>query len=233
MNYMRVAQSLVRINCNTYTTAENIDTLQIAGTFLKMSGKLHIYYPQPGDLELEAMTEKIKEIVQKTGCKLLVFDNLLFMARGKDVSEKVGEITRAFKMLAETLGISIILITHPRKTNHNKALTPDDLKDSSSIFQDLDVLILMHRAQVEAEIDEASLNDDSDDIEFDGDIFDPLTEIRVISRYSKGGKTYLNFNGNRGIFKDFGDGFKKSMNKKKEEELKRRKRKESRDGRNK
>jgi hypothetical protein len=68
-------------------------------------------------------------------------------------------------------------------------------------------------------------------LDFEGDIFEPLTELRVISRYSKGGKVYLNFNGNRGIFKDFGDGFKKSMSKKKEEELNRRKRKEKRNAR--
>ena len=159
---------------------------------------------------------------------MVVFDNLLFMARGKDVSEKVGEITRAFKMLAEQLEIPFVLITHPRKTNHNKALTPDDLKDSSSIYQDLDLLWLMHRAAVESEINPESLEDDAEDIEFEGDVFEPLTEIRIISRYSKGGKVYLNFNGSRGIFKDFGDGFKKSMNKKKEEELRRKNRKEKR-----
>lgn len=231
MNYIRVAQSIVRLNSKGYTTAEDIDTLQVTSTHLKLKGNLQIYYPQADELEIGKMTEKIKEIVQKHGCKMVVFDNLLFMARGKDVSEKVGEITRGFKMLAEELEIPMVLITHPRKTNHNKALTPDDLKDSSSIFQDLDLLFLMHRAAVESEISEESLEEDSEDLEFDGDIFEPLTEIRIISRYSKGGKVYLNFNSTRGIFKDFGDGFKKSMNKKKEEELKRRERKEKRNAR--
>lgn len=231
MSYIRVAQSIVRLNTKTYTTAEDIDPLQVSSTHLKLKGNMQIYYPQADELEIEKMVEKIKEIVQKCGTKLVVFDNLLFMARGKDVSEKVGEITRAFKMLAESLEIPFVLITHPRKTNHNKSLSPDDLKDSSSIYQDLDVLVLMHRAAVESEISEESLEDDAEDVEFEGDIFEPLTEIRIISRYSKGGKVYLNFSGNRGIFKDFGDGFKKSMNKKKEEELQRRKRKEKRNDR--
>lgn len=232
MNYIRVAQSIVRLNSKNYTTAEDIDPLQVTGTHLKLKGNLQIYYPQADELDIEKMREKIKEIVQKHGCKMVVFDNLLFMARGRDVSEKVGEITRGFKMLAEELEIPLVLITHPRKTNHNKSLTPDDLKDSASIFQDLDILILIHRAAVESEIDEESLEDEDADIEFEGDIFEPLTEIRVISRYSKGGKVYLNFNSTRGLFKDFGEGFKKSMNKKKEEEVKRRTRKEKRNARN-
>lgn len=228
MSYIRVAQSIVRINSKTYTNAEEIDSLQVSSTHLKLKGNLQIYYPQSDELDLPKMVEKIKEIVQKCGTKMVVFDNLLFMARGKDVSEKVGEITRAFKMLAEQLEIPFVLITHPRKTNHNKALTPDDLKDSSSIYQDLDLLWLMHRAAVESEINPESLEDESEEVEFEGDVFEPLTEIRIISRYSKGGKVYLNFNGSRGIFKDFGDGFKKSMNKKKEEELRRKNRKEKR-----
>jgi replicative DNA helicase/ribosomal protein S10 len=229
MNSTRISQTLVRMNNPTFTTYEDITPTDVARTFNRMNGKLHVYYPTPADLNIENMCDKIRDTVQMHGCKIVVFDNLLFLARGQNVSEQVGQVTRSFKMLAEELGITIILVTHPRKTNHDNPLTPDDLKDSSSIFQDLDVLILLHRAALKAEIDEDSLENDDDEVAFETGNLDSLTEVQVISRYAEGGRAYLNFNSHRGLFKDYGDGFREAMTKKKEEINRKRKNRSNRD----
>jgi replicative DNA helicase len=171
-----------------------------ASTYTLPTKHLFSYHPKIDELEIEKVCEKITEVVQRFGCQVAVVDNLHFLCRGDNAKEKLEVATRAFKSLAGTLGIVIICITHPRKTNHNRALTNDDLKDSASIFQDADLVVLLHRKYLEGDV----LPDEEGEEEDSEGTLDPLCEFKITSRRDKGGKTYMAFLGDRALFKDQG-----------------------------
>lgn len=142
------------------------------------------------------MVEKIRSTVKRYGCKIVVFDHLHFLVRGNNVQEKIGDVTRTFKMLAGELDIVFILIAQPRKIEGNRAPTPQDLKDSSSIFQDLDSLIILHRR---IKNDEVANPDDQKEGKME-----KITEVHCISRFGDGGTCTLYFNGRKARFYEKG-----------------------------
>lgn len=158
--------------------------------------KIWIGHPQSEMLTLEGVCKTIKAAVQRYGCRVVVFDNLHFLVRSDNVKDEIGRVTRTFKLLAESLNIMFVLIVHPRKIG-TKEPTPDDLKDSSSIFQDLDTLIFVHRFFV------ASNKDDDESDQKAG--YGPLTKVTVQGRWSPGGVCWQYFDGQRALFYDRGD----------------------------
>ena len=171
-----------------------------------MSKNFHMYYPEMGDLELDKVVARITEMVQRYGLKFFIFDNLHFLCRGEDEKTMIDKATRAFKLLAENLGIVFFLLTHPRKTNHNRQLTNDDLKGSSSIFQDADLIILMHRRNIDGDM----LPEEIEQGVSEG-AMSPRAEFLITGRFVEGGKTYLAFHGETSTFKDSGTLFNQCM----------------------
>jgi len=176
---------------------------------------LKSYHPQTNDLlddkdgtAIDKVCKKITEVVQRFGCKVIIFDNLHFLCRGDRAKEQIDTATRRFKLLAKDLQIVFVLVTHPRKTNHNRSLTMDDLKDSASIAQDSDAMIFLHRAFLDdSQLDSGLLDDDEKDDHTTESALDSLTEIKVLARRHAGGRTFLNFNDTRATFKSEGTGY--------------------------
>lgn len=161
--------------------------------------QMFLGYPKEGEFTLDTVCEQIEESVQRYGIRLVCFDNLHYLVRGDNVRDRIGEITRRFKILAERLDIVFVLIAHPRKT-YGKAPTADDLKDSSSIYQDLDTLVILHREIIS----------DEKNVEKEGQ-YDPMTTLTVKGRWTEGGQTELYFDGGRSLFFDTGSKFKKGQ----------------------
>jgi len=183
---------------------------------------LKSFHPKTSDLiddndgdALDKVCIKCTEAVQRFGCKVVVFDNLHFLCRGDRAKEQIDKASRRFKLLAKELQIVFILITHPRKTNHNRALTNDDLKDSASIFQDSDAIILLHRPYLDDSLLPSGLEDDDEELDMTQEgSMDPIAEIKVTARRHKGGKTNLYFNDERALFKGEGNDYLDSMREK-------------------
>jgi replicative DNA helicase len=183
--------------------------------------RLKSFHPKTSDLiddddgeALDKVCRKITEAVQRFGCKIVIFDNLHFLCRGDKAKEQIDKASRRFKLLAKELQIVFVLITHPRKTNHNRSLSNDDLKDSASIFQDSDAVILLHRAYLDDSDLPAGLEDDDEvDMTQEG-AMDSVAEIKVTARRHKGGKTNLYFNDERALFKGDGNDYLTSMKEK-------------------
>jgi replicative DNA helicase len=184
------------------------ETIKIykAATITLPTRHLYSYHPNITELEIDKVCLKITEATQRFGCGVVVIDNLHFLCRGDNAKEQLETATRSFKSLAGTLGIVIVCITHPRKTNHNRALTNDDLKDSASIFQDADLVVLMHRKYLEGDF----LPDEEDEDDDEGTL-DPLCEFKFTGRRDKGGKTHMVFLGDRALFKDSGATYAEKM----------------------
>ena len=212
MNQKRLASKMVAMQCKDFNGVDEMTGVQIAETNYAMP-KREIYFgfPQHDELTLDNVVEKIKEVVKRFGVRFVCFDNLHFLVRGQNVKDEIGNVTRRFKLLAETLGIVFCLIVHPRKTGFRR-MVMDDLKDSSSTAQDMDTGIFMHRSP-RKEIDDFGI-----DVNPDGEIFsegelENLTEIKVKSRWSEGGATFLYFVGERALFVDSGSQYKKEIEK--------------------
>ena len=97
------------------------------------------------------------------------------------------------------LNIVFVLVVHPKKIGRN-VMTADDLKDSSSIYQDLDALIILHRDEAE-----------DDNTNSGGGKFDPITQVFITSRWTAGGRTILYFHENRSLYFDSGSLHRKAM----------------------
>ncbi|OPY85703.1 MAG: Replicative DNA helicase [Syntrophorhabdus sp. PtaU1.Bin153] len=141
---------------------------------------------------LDIVVETIRKGVRRYGFKFVVFDNLHFLAR--DIShqtQEVGMISKTFKLLAEELQIPIMLIAQPRKVDDNQVMGMNDLKDSSSIGADADMVIVLYRKKTKNNDGTAETS------------FDPTTLVRVdASRFKSGGEALLYYDGARAVFKE-------------------------------
>lgn len=119
---------------------------------------------KPDDENLEAIRGKVKYQKEydlpstdiqylvsnavKEGVELVVIDHLHYFAGGNDDNraQEIGDIVKDFKQAAVTYEIPVILITHIRKLQSNRAKpTGNDLRDSSLIGQHADQIIMVWR----------------------------------------------------------------------------------------
>lgn len=152
--------------------------------------------PQWNNLEVDAVVDNIRDAVKRYGIKLLVFDNLHFLVRsGNNQSQQVAKVSRAFKMLAEEMELSIVLISQPRKTQggRNKVIGHEDIKDSSSVPADSDYVILLHRERLDIGGESASETDE---------VLSPKTLVIFdAARFGHGGATELHYDGALSTFR--------------------------------
>lgn len=138
---------------------------------------------------VDKIFETIRDSVIRYGIEILVFDHLHFLVRSiTNVSSEIGNVVRKFKLLAEELKIIVILIAQPKKIQSGKVrMTINDLRDSSSIGQDGDTIIILHRNKLV--MPKTAMKKPVS-------IFSDITEVIVeATRYNPGGITELKFNG--------------------------------------
>lgn len=90
---------------------------------------------------------------RKHGLDVLVIDYLQLMAgdSGEKRHSQIEEITRNLKTLAKELDIAVILLSQlSRKTEEARRPRLSHLRDSGSIEQDADVVLFIHREEVDA-----------------------------------------------------------------------------------
>lgn len=89
---------------------------------------------------------------RKHGLDLLVVDYLQLMAGadGEKRHAQIEEITRNLKTLAKELDIAVLLLSQlSRKTEESRRPKLSHLRDSGSIEQDADVVLFIHREEVD------------------------------------------------------------------------------------
>ena len=91
----------------------------------------------------------IKKAIEYADIEVLFIDHLHYFARSMDnQAEELGLITQEFKHLAIKYNIPIVLISHTRKTDNmgkERAATMNDLRGSSFIAQDADIVLMLNR----------------------------------------------------------------------------------------
>jgi len=196
MRPTRLGTKLVQIE--RQKAAEDLMPLDYNLTRYKIR-KMPIYFVDPswnrGNIKVDNVMDKIREVVKRHGIRLLIFDHLHFLVRSlTHVTQEIGNVTRSFKLLAEELMITILLIAHPRKTNSSKPVTSEDLKDSQSIHADADQVVVLHRDAIPANIE-------SEDAHEESEAFEPKTRVIVdAARFQGGGSTLLWYQGETATF---------------------------------
>lgn len=102
---------------------------------------------------LSEIVNQIRVWARKDGVKVAVVDHigLVEVPEATNANERLGMVTRAMKKLAKELDISIILVSQLNRGNdkENRAPKISDLRDSGSIEQDADIILLLHRVEAE------------------------------------------------------------------------------------
>ncbi|RJK94175.1 replicative DNA helicase [Vallicoccus soli] len=107
--------------------------------------------PNMSMMEIRAKCRRLK---QRNDLKLVVIDYLQLMSSGKRVEsrqQEVSEFSRAIKLLAKELEVPVIAISQLNRGSEqrtDKKPQMSDLRESGSIEQDADMVILLHREEL-------------------------------------------------------------------------------------
>ncbi|WP_392543633.1 replicative DNA helicase [Oryzobacter telluris] len=111
------------------------------------------------NMSLMEIRAKARRLKQQHDLKLIVIDYLQLMSSGKKVEsrqQEVAEFSRALKLLAKELEVPVIAISQLNRgpeQRTDKRPQMSDLRESGSIEQDADVVILLHRDRSDPERD--------------------------------------------------------------------------------
>ena len=102
-------------------------------------------------LTLLDVRSKARLVKRKHGLDLLVVDYLQLMSgAGDNRNSQIEEISRGLKALAKELNIVVLALSQLSRNAANKARPQlSDLRDSGAIEQDADIVIFVHRDEVD------------------------------------------------------------------------------------
>jgi replicative DNA helicase len=116
-----------------------------------------LYIDDSPNMTLMEIRAKCRRLKQLHNLKLVVIDYLQLMSSGKKVEsrqQEVSEFSRAIKLLAKELEVPVIAISQLNRgpeQRTDKRPQMSDLRESGSIEQDADMVILLHRDRDPAE----------------------------------------------------------------------------------
>ncbi len=144
------AEGAVPLQSMRKGTLDNRDWTTIAST----RGRINdapLYIDDSPNMTLVEIRAKCRRLKQRVGLKMVVIDYLQLMTSGKRVEsrqQEVSEFSRALKLLAKELGVPVIALSQlnrgpEQRADKKPALS--DLRESGSIEQDADMVVLLHR----------------------------------------------------------------------------------------
>ena len=147
---MLSAETSIPMNSMRKGTVETSDWTKIVGVRAQLNGA-PLYIDDSPNLTLVEIRAKCRRLVKQYGLQLIVIDYLQLLTSGKKVEsrqQEVSEFSRALKLLAKELKVPVIAISQlNRKSEETKDKKPEisQLRESGSLEQDADVVILLHR----------------------------------------------------------------------------------------
>ena len=149
---MRLLSAEARIHLQKMRTGQmgEDDWQKLAATMGKIS-EAPLFIDDSPNMSLMEIRAKCRRLKQRHNLKLVVIDYLQLMSSGKRVEsrqQEVSEFSRALKLLAKELEVPVIAISQlnrgpEQRTDKRPAMS--DLRESGSIEQDADMVILLHR----------------------------------------------------------------------------------------
>lgn len=100
------------------------------------------------ELNWQSIDPLIEKAVEEMKVGLVVIDHLHYFTRDLEhVAEDLGRISKELKKNANRYKIPVILISHVRKTGEGREATMEDLRSSSYIAQDADIVLMVGRSK--------------------------------------------------------------------------------------
>ncbi|QGF23482.1 replicative DNA helicase [Raineyella fluvialis] len=114
-------------------------------------GSAPLFVDDSPNMTMMEIRAKARRLKQQHDLKLIVLDYLQLMSSGKKVESRqleVSEFSRQMKLLAKELELPVIAISQLNRNSEkrdDKRPSVSDLRESGSLEQDADVIILVHR----------------------------------------------------------------------------------------
>ncbi len=121
------------------------------------TGKLEsapLFIDDSPNMTLMEIRAKARRLKQRNNLQLIVLDYLQLMSSGKKVEsrqQEVSEFSRALKLMAKELEVPLIALSQLNRGSEqrtDKKPMVSDLRESGSIEQDADMVVLLHRDDV-------------------------------------------------------------------------------------
>ncbi|MDV3220526.1 replicative DNA helicase [Intrasporangium sp.] len=131
-------------------TMREEDWTRLASTMGKVSDA-PLFIDDSPNMSLMEIRAKCRRLKQRHNLRIVVIDYLQLMSSGKRVEsrqQEVSEFSRALKLLAKELEVPVIAISQLNRgpeQRTDKKPQMSDLRESGSIEQDADMVILLHR----------------------------------------------------------------------------------------
>jgi replicative DNA helicase len=103
------------------------------------------------NLTLVEIRAKCRRLKQRHNLKMVVIDYLQLLSSGKKVEsrqQEVSEFSRALKLLSKELEVPVVALSQLNRASEqrsDKMPAISDLRESGSLEQDADMVILLHR----------------------------------------------------------------------------------------
>jgi len=137
----------------------------IADFLEKFDGNPLFYLPKElKQNSLVWLEHRIMESMAKYDCKIVFIDHLHYllemqkMAEAHSISLLIGMMMRELKKMSIKHEITIFLVSHMRKLLYDKMPDIDDLRDSSFVGQEADIVMFMKRGKEKDSKEEAIKN---------------------------------------------------------------------------
>ena len=110
-----------------------------------------LYIDDSPNLTMMEIRAKARRLKQRQDLQLIVIDYLQLMTSGKRVEsrqQEVSEFSRAVKLLAKELEVPVVVLSQLNRSSEqrtDKKPMLSDLRESGSIEQDSDMVLLVHR----------------------------------------------------------------------------------------
>jgi len=141
-------------------TVSREDWTKVANVRGSISDK-PLYIDDSPNLTLVEIRAKARRLSQSLGLRLIVIDYLQLLSSGKKVEnrqQEVSEFSRSLKLLAKELEVPVIAIAQLNRGSEQKGgdKRPElfHLRESGSLEQDADVVMLLHREDMNKPVHE-------------------------------------------------------------------------------
>lgn len=121
------------------------------GPYMAVASESPLFIDDSPNLSMMEIRAKARRLKQQHGLELVIIDYLQLMTSGKRVENRqveVSEFSRQMKLLAKELEVPVVALSQlnrgPEQRADKKPML-SDLRESGSIEQDADVVILLHR----------------------------------------------------------------------------------------
>ena len=165
---MRLIASEMNVNMQKLRTAdlEPNEILKIADGFNTL-GESNLFIDDTPGASVAEIRSKCRRLKAMHGLDVVVIDYLQLMQSTSKRDSRVleiSEMTRGLKILAKELHATVILLSQlSREPDKRKDHTPimSDLRESGSIEQDADIIMMLYRPAVYPETEEAMNGDNT------------------------------------------------------------------------